>query len=169
MEEKKIYLIAAMSDNRVIGVENRLPWHFSADLKKFKGLTTGNTVIMGRKTFESLGGKPLPNRENIVLTKFPGTAEKSTDIKFSESLQDAIQASTKEKIFIIGGQSIYEQALHDLPVSGIYLTQIHQKFSGDVHFPKIPDSFKEKGKPEILHENPRIEFIYLENQGTATL
>lgn len=167
MEEKKIYLIAAMSDNRVIGIENRLPWHFSVDLKKFKQMTTGNTVVMGRHTFESMGHKPLPNRENIVLTQFPQETQESSDLKFSSSLQEAVERSTNEKIFIIGGQSVYERAIHDLPISGIYLSKIYQLVPGDAYFPEIPPSFKQTSS-EILQENPKIEFIYLENQTIAT-
>lgn len=167
--EKKIYLIAAMSDNRVIGRENRLPWHYSADLKKFKELTIHHTIIMGRRTFDSIG-KPLPNRFNYVLTHFPGKKGETDHLKFFSSLKNAVNKAETDKVFIIGGGSLFRQVLSTgarpggIKLTGIYLTQIHEEVEGDAFFPKIPESFKKMGEPEILQgKNPKIDFIYLEN------
>ena len=165
--EKEIYLVAAVSNNGVIGIENRLPWHFSADLKKFKELTMGSTVIMGRRTFESIG-KPLPNRENFVLTGTPSQYQGSGSPKFFSSLRNAVDAAPTEKVFIMGGESVYKEALKMKEISGIYLTRISKDFPGDVHFPKIPSTFKQV-KSETLQDNPKIEFIYLENEGLQNL
>lgn len=166
--DKKIFLIAAVSDNGVIGIEKRLPWHFSIDLKKFKEVTSQNTVIMGRNTFESIG-KALPNRENILLTSTPSKFENIPNLECASSLAEAIQKAEHEKVFIIGGESVYREALNKNLVSGIYLTQIHETYEGDAHFPKIPEFFKETGPREILSENPRIDFVYLENTGTTNI
>src|SRR5436190_24023626 len=97
-----LYHVVAVSKNGVIGKDNKLPWHFSADLKFFKNLTTGHTVIMGRKTFESIG-KPLPNRENIVISRLP-QADKP-GVEFASAIEEAIARAQSEKIFIIGGAS----------------------------------------------------------------
>jgi dihydrofolate reductase len=103
-----ISIIAAVSANGVIGVNNTLPFHYPEDLKQFKKLTSGSTVIMGRKTFESIG-KPLPNRNNVVVSNTTPTTE---CITIASSLQYAIQSSPTDKdIWIIGGASIYEQAM----------------------------------------------------------
>ena len=128
----KVSIIAAVSKNRVIGNENRLPWHLPEDLKHFKQLTLGKPIIMGRKTYESIG-KPLPGRHNIIVTrdkKF--TADGCTVV---HSLEDAINAGKPaEEVMIIGGATIYEQAL---PMSQhLYLTLIHKSFEGDTFFPE---------------------------------
>jgi len=156
----KLYHIVAMSNNGVIGIENRLPWHFSVDFKKFKEITTGNTVIMGRRTFESIG-KALPDRENVVLTHTLPKAQDTEHLKFRPSLEKALETVGHDKVFIIGGESLYRQTMDR--ILGIYLTRIHQNFSGDAHYPEIPSSFVEV-KKETLQESPKIEFIYLENK-----
>ena len=155
----KLYHVVAMAKNRVIGKDNKLPWHFSADLKHFKQLTTGSTVIMGRKTFESIG-KPLPNRENIILSRSGFKAPEG--VKVFRELKDALKKSRSEKIFIIGGAEIFKQTMAQ--IDGIYLTQIDSEYAGDVFYPNIPSSFKEKSRT-LLQENPRLEVIYYENHG----
>jgi len=147
-----------MSDGRVIGKANLLPWHFSTDLKNFKALTIASTVIMGRKTFESIG-KPLPGRENFVLTH--STRKSEGHLKFFSSLDEALRSVATEKVFVIGGAEVFAETLARL--DGIYLTRIHQKYEGDTFYPEIPSRFVEKEK-KILQENPKIEFIYLEKQ-----
>ncbi len=149
----KIYHVVAMAQNKVIGKDNKLPWHFSADLKFFKALTTGHTVIMGRKTFESIG-RALPNRENFVISRTK--RENSGSLKNFSSIQEAIQAVTTEKAFIIGGAEIYKQTIDK--IEGIYLTLIHQDFVGDAFYPGVPAGFKEVSR-EKLQENPLIEVI----------
>ena len=132
----KLYHVVAMAKNRVIGKDNRLPWHFSSDLKHFKKLTAGSTVIMGRKTFESIG-KPLPERENFVISRTLSRQE--NHLRYFPSIDAAIAAVTTDKAFIIGGANIYEQTLDK--VQGIYLTKIDAAYEGDVYYPEIPGAF----------------------------
>ena len=153
----KLYHVVAMAKNRVIGKDNKLPWHFSADLKHFKQLTTGSTVIMGRKTFESIG-KPLPNRENIILSRSGFKAPEG--VKVFKELKDALKNIQSEKVFIIGGAEIFEQTMAQ--IDGIYLTQIDSEYSGDVFYPEIPVSFKEKSRT-LLQEDPKIEVVFYQN------
>jgi len=127
-----ISIIAAVSKNRVIGNENRLPWHLTEDLKHFKQITMGKPIIMGRKTYGSIG-KPLPGRHNIIVTRDNTFyAEGCTVV---HSLKDAIDAGNPaEEVMIIGGANIYEQAL---PLAHrLYLTLIHKEFEGDTFFPE---------------------------------
>lgn len=123
----KISFICAASQNGIIGRDNRLPWHLPADLAHFKRLTTGHPILMGRKTYESIG-KPLPNRTNIVITR--QTDFQANGCLVAHSLQAAFDlCSTDDEIFIIGGAEIYRQTL---PVANkIYLTRIRRDFEGD--------------------------------------
>ena len=149
-----IYHVVAVSKNGVIGKDGKLPWHFPADLKFFKNLTTGHTVIMGRKTFDSIG-KPLPNRENIVISRqsrsgMPG-------VEFVTSIDAALKRAQKGEVFIIGGDSIYRETIG--LVDGIYLTRISQDYEGDAFYPGVPAGFKEVSR-QALQENPSIEVIF---------
>ncbi len=132
-----ISLIVAIDENNGIGYQNKLPWGYGlkADLKRFKELTTGHTVIMGRKTFESIG-RPLPNRNNILLTR--DTGFKAEGVEIADALEKAIslaQRGGETEAFIIGGANIFEQAL---PLANkIYLTRVHGQFPADTFFPKI--------------------------------
>ena len=129
-----IALVVAMAENRVIGKENKLIWHLPADLKFFKNLTTGHPIIMGRKTFESIG-KPLPNRTNIVITRQADfTAE---GCMVAHSLTEALMLAQQldSDIFVIGGAEIYKQAM--FLADTIYLTEVHHTFEGDTFFPEI--------------------------------
>lgn len=134
-----ISLITAVSNNGVIGRKGRLPWHISEDLKNFKKLTENNVVIMGRKTYDSIG-KPLPNRINIVVTR-----DKSKHIDgciVVNSVEDALRkAGSGREVFIIGGGEIYKKSLNF--VDKIYLTKIHQDIEGDTYFPTLNDNWKE--------------------------
>tara|TARA_R110001592_G_scaffold104103_5_gene293060 strand:- start:15296 stop:15763 length:468 start_codon:yes stop_codon:yes gene_type:complete len=135
-----ISIIAAKSKNNVIGSNGSIPWNIPKDLKYFKELTEGNTVIMGRKTYESLpkDKKPLPNRINIVITR---------DINFTAngcmvvgSLEEAIlKIDNRKNTFIIGGGEIYKQAINF--VDKIYITEINDEYEGDTYFPKISDKW----------------------------
>ena len=123
-----------MAENRVIGKENKLIWHLPADLKFFKNLTTGHPIIMGRKTFESIG-KPLPNRTNIIITRQADfTAE---GCLVAHSLTEALMMAQQldSDIFVIGGAEIYKQAM--FLADTIYLTEVHHTFEGDTFFPEI--------------------------------
>ena len=134
----KINIIVSVSENLVIGKDNKLLWNLKSDLKRFKELTTGHPIIMGQKTFESLPKGALPNRTNIVLTdnnKF--TAPKIiTAYNITESLQIAkLKNGTNCEVFIIGGGSIYKQFLDYADT--IYLTKVHINIEGDTTFPKL--------------------------------
>jgi dihydrofolate reductase len=126
-------IIVAADRNNVIGKDNALIWHLPNDLRFFKEKTTGHAVIMGRKTFESVG-KPLPNRRNIIITRNPDF--KADGCEVVPSLQAAIAlVSTDEENFIVGGEEIYRQAL---PLTDrVYLTRIDHEFNGDRHFPEL--------------------------------
>ncbi|XCI75295.1 MAG: dihydrofolate reductase [Flavobacteriales bacterium] len=130
----ELVLIAAVADNDVIGKDNGLIWHLPNDLKRFKRLTSGHTVIMGRKTFESIG-KPLPHRDNIVITRNPRYT--ALGIKTAVSLQETIASvrSQTGKVFIIGGGEVYIQALDMVDI--LEITRVHHHFLGDVKFPEI--------------------------------
>lgn len=124
----KLIIIAALSRNRVIGKDGKLPWHISEDLKRFKRLTTGHTVLMGRKTFESLG-KPLPHRRNVVLT-----SHTLPDVETYPTLAQALQALEKEeKVFVIGGGEIFAQLIDH--ADELHLTLVDQEVEGDTFFP----------------------------------
>lgn len=127
--------VVAVSENGVIGKENQLPWRLPADLRYFKQLTTGHTVIMGRKTYESIG-KPLPNRRNIVISR--NLDFKADGNEVISNFGDALKACIGEdEVFIIGGATIYEKAFDLDVVDRIYMTIVHAEFDGDTRF-EIP-------------------------------
>ncbi len=132
-------LIAAMDPNRVIGYKNRIPWHIPEEMRHFKNNTMGHGIIMGRKTFESIG-KALPGRTNVVLT----TNHKLVlpDCHIAHSLAEGIRCcSNQGKVFIIGGRTLYQQAMEY--VDTILLSVIHREYTGDITFPAIPsESFQ---------------------------
>lgn len=132
-------LIAAMDPNRVIGYKNRIPWHIPEEMQHFKKSTMGHGILMGRKTFESIG-KALPGRTNIVLSTDQNLT--LSDCHIAHSLTEAIRCcSTQEKVFIIGGRTLYEQAMEY--VDTILLSVIHREYKGDITFPAIPaESFQ---------------------------
>ena len=139
MENRELTIIAAVSINNVIGNNNKLIWKLSNDLKRFKNLTTNHSVIMGRKTFESLPN-PLPDRDNIVITRDANYSK--PNIQVCSSIEDAINLTkTDTQPFIIGGGQIYTQTINI--VDKIELTRVHEEFDGDAYFPEIPlDIFK---------------------------
>lgn len=132
----RIALIAAMAANRVIGYGNKMPWHLPADLRHFKQLTMAKPVIMGRKTFESIGNKPLPMRVNIVVSRDPNY--QPNGVVIARDLNQALKIAeghAAEEIMIMGGASIYEQAL---PIADrLYLTFIQLNVPGDAYFPDL--------------------------------
>lgn len=128
-----IALIVAMSKNRVIGNKGSIPWHLPDDFKHFKDLTSGHTVIMGRKTFESIG-RPLPDRKNIIVTSQAEYSAPGCEV--ATSLISAIQANPEA--FIIGGESLYKESL---PIADkVYLTEVETTCEGDTFFPEISDT-----------------------------
>ncbi|ESU30233.1 hypothetical protein G3A_23025 [Bacillus sp. 17376] len=128
-----ISLIWAMDENRVIGYHNQLPWRLPEDLKFFKRVTMGHPIAMGRKTYESIG-KPLPGRENIVITRDENYGPEGCTVIHSieEMLAYAIE-NKSEEIFVIGGAEIFKEVLHH--ADKLYLTMIHHQFEGDTFFP----------------------------------
>lgn len=130
---RNVSIIVAVDKNWLIGRRGGLPWRLPADLRHFKSVTTGHTVIMGRKTYESIG-KPLPNRFNIVITKQKGMTIPGCEVV--DSAEEALRLSPeKREIFVIGGAEIYSRFLP--LVDKIYLTRIDHSFEGDIFFPEI--------------------------------
>lgn len=128
-----ISIIVAMSDNRVIGINNSLPWHLPDDLANFKRLTSGKTIIMGRKTYESLPGI-LPNRKHIVLTNSENY--QPDRCKIVNSIDRAIElCKNEDEIFFIGGSVVFQESLR--LANKIYLTQVHVELVGDTFFPEF--------------------------------
>ena len=135
---KEINVIVAMTKSRVIGKDGALPWHLSEDLKLFKAHTTGNIIIMGRKTFDSIG-RPLPNRRNIVVSRGIKDSEKVAGVEYYPDLDHAIAAAQEGdgRIFIIGGASIYHQMIEK--ADRLYISLVDGEFEGDTYFPEIKD------------------------------
>lgn len=141
-----ISMIAAMDKNRVIGSDNDLPWYISSDLKYFKEQTLGKPVILGRKTFQSFGERPLPDRPHIVITR--DTSYQKDGVTIVHTIEDAITAAkqfTNGEIMVIGGGEIYKQSL---PLCDkIYLTEVDTEAKGDVYFPNFShQEFKETSR-----------------------
>lgn len=161
-------IIVARADNRVIGKDNQLIWHMPHDLKFFKTTTSGHYVLMGRKSFESLG-KPLPNRLNIIITRNQDYSAEGALVV--HSLQEALQLAEDQKqqeVFILGGGEIYKQALEKGLVDRIYLTEIKDSFEGDTYFPELDkNQWKETHREEYQadHQNPHdYAFVSLEKK-----
>lgn len=156
---KDISIIVAISQNYAIGFENKLLYWLPNDLKRFKALTTGNTIIMGRKTFESLPKGALPNRRNIVLSSNRQIELEGAEV-FS-SLEDAIRhCKTDEKIFIIGGASVYKEAIKIADKMNITLIEDTPKLS-DAYFPQIDGKiWKETGR-EAHHTDEKHPYPYV--------
>jgi dihydrofolate reductase len=133
VEGPDLSFVVAIADNGVIGSGGSLPWHLPADLKHFKALTIGKPVLMGRKTFESIG-KTLVERQNIVLTR--DRRWRAPDVTVAHTLDEAIRrAQSARELMVIGGAEIYRLCLPHC--SRIYLTEVHGQFDGDTHFPEL--------------------------------
>ena len=151
-------IIAAVAENRVIGKDGKIPWHIPEDLQHFKEKTTGHTVVMGRKTFESLPDSftPLPDRQNIVLTR-SDLSPSDESVKVANSLEDAWEEAENEKVFIIGGAGIYRQTM-DI-ADEMILTEIHEEYDGGTYFPDFSeDIWKEVSR----EENDGFDFVEYE-------
>lgn len=146
-----ISIIVAVAKNGAIGKNNDLLWHISDDLKRFKAITSEHTVVMGKKTYESLPFKPLPKRENIVITRNKNIHFEGCTM--ANSIEEIVTkyATSEEEIFVIGGANIYEQFL---PFANkLYITLVYKDFDGDVFFPNIDESiWKISEKSGILHD-----------------
>ena len=154
-----VSIVVATAQNNVIGNDNDLIWHLPADLKHFKSVTSGSSILMGRKTYESIG-RPLPKRENIIITRQTGLLIEGCVVL--NSLQEAINKAESEEVFIIGGGEIYKQAMEI--ADKIYLTKIHQDFEGDTMFPEIdPNVWKELSCVSgELDEKNKLKHSFLE-------
>lgn len=152
-----INVIVAKASNNVIGAKNDLIWHLPNDLKHFKNLTSGHPIIMGRKTFESLG-RPLPNRTNIVVTRDKDWQAENIEKEFS--LEKAIESAKKihEDIYIIGGGNIYKQAMEFADV--LYITEVHHEFEGDTYFPEIDEEIWEEVARENFMKDEKHPYAY---------
>ncbi len=151
----RISLIAAMSRNRVIGMDNQLPWHLPEDLRRFRALTSGHPVIMGRKTFASIG-KPLPHRQNIVISRQKGLEIAGAAVL--SSLDEAFSCcASNEEVFVIGGAEIYCLALPK--ADRIYLTLVDREIEGDAFFPEWP---KETFRETEREDRDGFSFLLLE-------
>ncbi len=149
----KIGAIAAMTRDRVIGRNNDIPWHYSEDFRRFKQVTLGGTIIMGRKTWESIGSRPLPGRRNIVISR-----QALTDIKSYTSIQAAVDACAHDDtpIWFIGGGQIYREAL---PLCGLLdITWVPDSIDpeGAVLFPRIDPTEWQAQQPRLLEADPRL-------------
>ncbi|WP_395730119.1 dihydrofolate reductase [Prosthecobacter sp.] len=150
----RLIAIVAMSSNRVIGREGRLPWHFPEDLKFFKRTTLGHPILMGRATFDSIG-RPLPGRQNIVLSHTMAPREGVTVIRSAAELPQV--CGEAETVFVIGGARVFEELLPQC--DGLYLTWIAAPYEGDVLLPPFEHLFQLK---EVVGQSEGLEFRYYE-------
>lgn len=150
-----VSVIVAVAENGVIGDKNTLLWHISEDLRNFKRVTSGHPVIMGRKTFDSLG-RPLPNRTNVVITRQNLEIE---GCKVVHSLEEALSLfSPEEEVFVIGGAQIYAEAL---PLADrFYLTRVHHAYEGDTSFPKWNESEWSRMESERFERGEKYEYPF---------
>jgi dihydrofolate reductase len=169
-------LISAVAKNRVIGGGNTLLWDLPTDMKHFRTTTSGHTVIMGRKTYESIG-RPLPNRKNIVITRDASYMKDGIDVV--NSLEEAIRLITLEhgkefeenqdevEAFVIGGGEIYKQAIDK--AQKLYITEVHQDFEGDTLFPEIDkDIWKEVSREDHAEDDTnKIPYSFVEYKKSA--
>ena len=156
---KPFKAIAAMSLNRVIGAGSQIPWHLPEDFKWFKQKTTGHVIVMGRKTFESIG-KPLPNRETIVLSRggfsHPG-------VRTISDLSELNLLAAERQVFICGGGQVYAQAL---PLcSDLYLTVVKRTVAGDVLFPPFEDAFE---LVEEIRDTPEFRILHYRQRAASS-
>jgi dihydrofolate reductase len=159
----KIIVIAAIGQNNELGLNNQLLWYLPNDLKRFKSLTTGHPILMGRKTYESIG-KPLPNRRNIIISK---QLKNSEGLEVFESLKHAFKAlEQEEKVYVIGGGQVYKEALDKFRIDVLEITRVFGCFEADTFFPDIDlskwkETFKETHYPDEKH-GFKYEFVTLE-------
>jgi dihydrofolate reductase len=159
MTPPRISILVAMASNRTIGIDNTLPWRCPEDLKRFKALTMGHHMVMGRKTFDSIG-KPLPGRTTVVVTR--NRALRIEGCLIAHSLEEAIAACRgDEEIFVVGGAELYAQAL---PLADtLYITEIMQEVAGDAHFPEFDKAkWHEASREKRQQETPQpLEYDFV--------
>ncbi|MEG2018162.1 MAG: dihydrofolate reductase [Clostridium sp.] len=151
-----ISLIVAYGNNKVIGNLGKMPWDIKGELKRFKELTTGNVVIMGRRTYEYIG-RPLPDRMNIVISNTKEYNE--VNVKTAKSLEEAIRMAGNKDIYISGGSRVYEEALP--MVEKMYITEVDITVDGDTYFPKFDESkFIKEINEKVAGEIPYVYVTY---------
>ena len=153
----KLSLIVSMSENHVSGKDGKLPWHLSDDLKRFKAITMGHPIIMGRKTYESIG-RVLPGRKNIILTR--SSDYEAAGAHVCRTIQETLDCCDGQDAFVIGGESIYELFLDR--ADRIYLTRVHQKFEGDAFFPTWDEERFKEIEREVVNDSQPHTFLVLE-------
>lgn len=154
-----ITFVVAAAANNAIGKDNKLLWNLPTDLKHFKTITSGHTIIMGRKTFDSMA-KPLPNRRNIIITRNPALRIAGAEV--TQSLDEALAlCNNEEEVFVIGGAQIYKDALER--TDRIYLTRVHKSFDGDAYFPDLdPEKWLEVAREDHqADEKNSIDFSFI--------
>ena len=161
-----ITIIAAISENNALGIDNKMLWHLPDDFKRFKKVTTGHHVIMGRKTFESIGSKALPKRTNIIITR--QTSYDASCIVLADSLQRAIHiARTDNNPYILGGGTVYKEAMKF--ADRLDITLVHHEFEADTFFPNIdPKTWREVSReyhPADAKHKYAFSFILYERKG----
>ncbi len=157
MTDKQITMIVAVAENGAIGKDNNLLWHISGDLKRFKAITTGHSIIMGRKTYLSFPKRPLPDRKNIILTSGDAIFEEAYTAK---NIEQALALCDSDEVFIIGGESVYRQFLPY--TTKIYLTRVHRSYEADTFFPTLNmDEWETIETEEHLNGEPPFTYITL--------
>ncbi|MBS4051381.1 MAG: dihydrofolate reductase [Methylomonas sp.] len=152
----KISLIVAMASNRVIGLNGTMPWHLSADLKRFKQITLGSPIMMGRKTFDAIG-RPLPGRENLVISRNPEYRQPGCRV-FADIDSALRYAQTCSEVFVIGGATLYDALLPQADY--LYLTLIQREFAGDTYFPEIDYSAWRVLERVDVADDSNVDFSY---------
>ncbi|MFT7184221.1 MAG: dihydrofolate reductase [Oceanicoccus sp.] len=160
------HIIAAMDLNRGIGKNNKLPWALKADMAHFKKVTTNTSVIMGRKTWESLPERfrPLPSRQNIVLTRNPDLSLPEGVIK-AGSLDQALALASMDHVYVIGGATLYKEAILHKNCKGMSITLVNGEFECDAFFPEIPSNMKQRGSTPF-YEEEGVEFSFMDYRST---
>ncbi len=154
-----------MASNRTIGLDGQMPWHLSADLRRFKQITLGSPVLMGRKTFEAIG-RPLPRRDNLIISRNSGFQAVGCRV-FSDIASALHDVADSPEVFVIGGATLYQAMLADADY--LYLTLLNKVFSGDTFFPEIDfEQWREISREDVVNDQTvdySYSFLKLENPG----
>lgn len=165
---KNFSIIAAADQNYGIGINNRLPWNIPSELKYFQEVTHGSTVIMGRKTWDSLpsNSKPLPNRQNIVISR-SADLELPEKVLLASSLGHALEKAVNQKVFVIGGAQLYAESIKHPKCTQVYLTKIQDSFECDTFFPgeDLEKNYLIQSESDLIQENgvKYKYFVYFKN------
>ena len=153
-----VTIIAAIAENNALGKDNDLIWHLPADLKRFKKVTSGHYILMGRNTFESIG-KPLPNRTSVIITR--NTNYFKDGCLIANSLEDALELSVdEEEVFIIGGAQIYKYSIENNLADKLDITIVHETFEADVFFPEIDTKVWKEVAREDFEADEKNKYDY---------